>query len=305
MSTKNEFVKPPIKWVGGKTQIIQKILNEFPKEINNYFEIFLGGGSVLLALLSFKEIKIKGKIYAFDLNETLIHFYKNIQKNPTKIIDNTIELVKEFNNIRDVEINRKPKNIDEAKTSKESFYYWIRKEYNNLSQIQKNSITGSSYFLFLNKTCFRGLYRTGPNGFNVPFGHYKNPEIINKEHILTVNSLIKNVIFEVSDFKKSLKEEYETDDFIYLDPPYAPENSKSFVSYNEGGFDINNHKKLFEICNKLDTQFLMSNSDVELVKQYFNKDSYEIETISCKRTINCKKPDSKSNELLIKNYFFF
>lgn len=304
MSNKKELIKPPIKWVGGKTQIIEKILEEFPKEINNYFEIFLGGGSVLLALLSCKNIKITGKIHAYDLNETLIHFYKNIQTNPREFIDYTVNLVKEFNKIEDIEVNRKPKTIEDAKTSKESFYYWIRSQYNNLIQKKKNSIVGSSYFLFLNKTCFRGLYRTGPNGFNVPFGHYKNPEIINKDHILVISSLIKNVIFKVSDFKSSIKDEYESDDFIYLDPPYAPENNKSFVSYNEDGFGIEQHKNLFKLCNELETNFLMSNSDVELVKDNFDKDVFEIETISCKRSINSKKPGSKSNELLIKNYFF-
>lgn len=304
MSYKKELIKPPIKWVGGKTQIIEKILKEFPKEINNYFEIFLGGGSVLLGLLSCKNIKILGKIYAFDLNETLIHFYKNIQTNPKELIDYTVNLVKEFNQIEGEKVNRNPKTIEDAKTSKESFYYWVRSEYNKLSQTKKKTIIGSSYFLFLNKTCFRGLYRTGPNGFNVPYGHYKNPEIINKEHIMVISSLIKNVIFQVSDFKSSIKEKYDNNDFIYLDPPYAPENNKSFVKYNEDGFDIEQHKKLFKLCNSLKTNFLMSNSDVNLVKDYFNKEVFEIETILCKRFINSKNPESKTNELLIKNYFF-
>ncbi len=158
-------------------------------------------------------------------------------------------------------------------------------------------------FLFLNKTCFRGLFREGPNGFNVPYGNYKNPEIVNKEHFYQVHELIQNVLFHFSDFKQSLNNDnLHPGDFIYLDPPYAPETKKSFVKYDKSGFDLNCHKKLFEMLNEIDHKFLMSNSDVPFVRENFSNDKYKIESIQCRRAINSKNPESKTSEVFIKNY---
>jgi len=301
-------IKPPIKWVGGKTQIIDQIINQFPTTICNYHELFLGGGSVLLALLSaVKEDKIKltGKIHAYDVNHTLINMYKNIQyKNKIDELIQTIEtLIATYNGITEHTGNKKPKTIQEAKESQESYYYWIRQSFNKMTQLEKNGILGSSYFIFLNKTCFRGLYREGPNGFNVPFGHYKTPEIMNKEHFNEIHELIKDVIFTCSSFEESFKKVDETksnDDFIYLDPPYAPENDKSFVNYTNDGFNKEQHLQLFESSKKY--KFLMSNADVDLVKDEYKDKKYTIQIISCKRTINSKNPEAKTNEVLIKSY---
>ncbi len=301
-------IKPPIKWVGGKTQIIDQIINQFPITIDNYHELFLGGGSVLLALLyAVKEDKIKltGKIHAYDVNHTLINMYKNIQdKNKIDELIQTIEtLIGDYNGITEHTGNRKPKTIQEAKESQESYYYWIRQSFNKMTQLEKNGILGSSYFIFLNKTCFRGLYREGPNGFNVPFGHYKTPEIMNKEHLTEIHELIKDVIFTCSSFEESFKKVDETksnDDFIYLDPPYAPENDKSFVNYTNDGFNKEQHLQLFELSKKY--KFLMSNADVDLVKDEYKDKKYTIQIISCKRTINSKNPEAKTNEVLIKSY---
>jgi DNA adenine methylase len=292
--------KPIIKWVGGKSQIIDKIMNELPSEINNYHELFLGGGSVLFAVL--QSNRVKGTINAYDINETLINFYKNIQKNPKKVILEIKEIIDIYNSLNGTIINRKPKDIEQAKTSQESYYYWIRQEFNKLTQENKNKPIGTAYFIFLNKTGFRGVYREGPNGYNVPFGHYKNPEIINEEHILNISKLIEKVNFIHSSFEISFEKIKENNinenDFIYLDPPYAPENSKSFVGYTKDGFNLEQHEKLFELSKEF--KFLMSNSDVDLVKNSFNE--YTIKTISCKRSINSKKPGSKTNEVLISSY---
>jgi len=300
--------KPIIKWVGGKTQIIEKVLDEFPTVINNYHEIFLGGGSVLLALLDYIKkdlIKIKGEIYAYDVNEILIHMYKNIQSNHLALYNELQLLIVDFNSSgSDGELNRKPKNIDEAKQLKENYYYWIRNKYNNLSIEDKKSPLGSAYFIFLNKTCFRGMFRLGPNGFNVPYGNYKNPEIINLEYLKEIHNLIKDVIFEHKSYEDSMKNIKE-DDFAYLDPPYAPETNTSFVEYTEKGFSLEDNNNLFNTIENLTEKkikILMSNSDVELVNNAFNKAPYKIEKISCKRSINALKPGSKTNELLIHNY---
>ena len=177
-SKKLNILKPILKWVGGKTQIIDKLMNNFPIEINNYHEPFLGGGSVLLTLLSYVKsgmITIHGNIYAYDLNEPLIYIYKNIQTRHNELYDILKNMITEFNECGNGELNRNPTNIHEAKLAKENYFYWIRSKYNKLCLTDKNSILGSAIFIFLNKTCFRGVFRVGPNGFNVPYGHYKNP----------------------------------------------------------------------------------------------------------------------------------
>ena len=299
--------KPILKWVGGKTQIISNLTDNFPNEINNYHEVFLGGGSVLIKILTLiheNKIKLKGKIYAYDLNDTLIHIYKNIQKNHNQLFEEISKLNENYDSCKSFNGSKSPKNIDEAMESKESYFYWIRKNYNSLSLEDKRSVNGSSMFIFLNKTCFRGLYRIGPNGFNVPFGNYKNPEIINKANLEQLNSLFKDVIFKCQDFTETLKN-INKNDFVYLDPPYAPEKQNSFVKYNDAGFNLDNHITLFNLIHELDkkkNKIILSNADVKLVRDNFKDDNYKVQTILCKRTINSKNPESKTNELIIKNF---
>jgi DNA adenine methylase len=299
--------KPILKWVGGKTQIIETVIADFPIEINNYREAFLGGGSVLLTLLSYIKngiIKINGNIYAYDLNEPLINIYKNIQILHNELYDKLKIIIDDFNECGDGEINRKPINIDEAKIAKENYYYWIRSEYNKLSLTDKKSILGSAMFIFLNKTCFRGVFRIGPNGFNVPYGNYSNPKIINKEHLEEIHHLIKEVIFECSDFNTSLSN-VEQDDFVYLDPPYASETDKSFVGYTKNGFNIENHNCLFNIIHNLTNskhKIMLSNADVSLVRDNFANEKYNTISILCKRSINSKNPNAKAMEVIIRNY---
>ena len=301
------MTKPILKWVGGKTQIIDKIINNFPKEINNYREIFLGGGSVLLTLLSYVKkdiIKINGDIYAYDANGPLIYMYKNIQTRHNELYECLINLINEFNDCNNDEINRNPINIDEETKNRENYYYWIRKNYNNLSNDEINDIIGSAMFIFLNKTCFRGVFRIGPNGFNVPYGHYKNPEIINKNHLDEINELIQNVIFECYDYSISINN-IVNNDFTYLDPPYAPEISTSFVGYTKDGFNIDQHNNLFNLIHKLtdeNKKMMLSNSDVTLVRDNFGE-RYRIIEIVCKRTINSKNPEAKAKEVIIMNYY--
>jgi DNA adenine methylase len=304
---KIHIIKPILKWVGGKTQIIDKLITEFPVEINNYREAFLGGGSVLLTLLSYVKhgiIKIHGNIYAYDLNEPLIYIYKNIQTHHEELYKVIQTIITDFNECGNGEINRRPANITEAKIAKENYYYWIRSEYNKLCVIDKKSILVSAMFIFLNKTCFRGVFRVGPNGFNVPYGHYNNPEIINKEHLEEIHKLIQNVVFECCDFNTSLTI-VEPNDFVYLDPPYAPETKVSFVGYTENGFNIENHTNLFKLIHILtDTnkKIMLSNADVSLVRENFTNEKYNILSILCKRSINSKNPNSKTKEVIIKNY---
>lgn len=277
--TRPYIIKPLLKWIGSKNQIIDIIINKFPKELNNYHELFLGSGSVLLALLSYNKnniIKINGKIYAYDINETLIHFFINVQKYPLVLFEKIQEIIINYN----------------KEANKQSFYYNLRNKYNKLNN--KNNIYGSALFLFLNKTCFRGIFRISNNGFNVPYGNYINPIIINKNHILQVSELIQNVIFKHSNYKDSFKFIKEND-FVYLDPPYF----NTFNNYTTNKFY--QHKQLFDLCKQNNFFFLMNNSDNTFVKDSFN--NFNIKTIhNCKRKINSKNPKSIINELLITNY---
>ena len=292
--------KPFLKWAGGKTQIIDDIIPKIPREMNNYHELFLGGGSVLLAVLSLQKqnkIIIKNKIYAYDINNALINVYKHIQKNKDELYKLINFYITEYDNIKGIIVNRKPNSIEEAKTSKESYYYWLRNKYNN---IDKNTVECSALFMIINKTCFRGMYREGPNGYNVPYGHYKKtPTIISKTDLNYISDLIKDVEFKQSSFIDSIKY-IKKSDFAYFDPPYVPEKSTSFVKYVEDGFNLETHQLLFNEIKKLgNIKFVMSNAKVELVTNNFKE--YNCEDIIARRAINSKKPGSTTTEVIIYN----
>jgi len=299
-----------LKWVGGKTQILDKLFALFPREMNNYHEVFLGGGSVLLALLQqVKEgaIVVKGGIYACDLNEPLIYVYKHIQSDYIALYNELQVLIEEFAKVpRQGVLNRAAASLEEAMICKENYYYWTRVRYNRLTAEEKQSLLGSALFIFLNKTCFRGVFRVGPNGFNVPYGNYDSPEIINYDHIKSVSELIQPVVFTTCDCLMALStENIQEGDFIYLDPPYAPENATSFVGYTEKGFPLDKHTSLFsriEELTKENKKCMLSNADVSLIREYFDKEDYTISSILCKRSINSKSPDAKAKEVIITNW---
>jgi len=297
-------MKPILKWVGGKTQIIQQVLEKIPDEIDNYYEPFVGGASVLIAVLEKKTIKCK--IIASDFNPLLIQLYKDIQTSPDKVIYYLQQLVNGIKSIPVDNGNKDPKTLEEAKTSKESLYYWIRKKFNE-NRDSENTAKTSAMFVFLNKTCFRGVFREGPNGFNVPYGNNKNPEIFNEQHIYELHTIFKRVEFRVSSFEDILSgiidTETNSNDFVYLDPPYVPENTKSFVGYTKDGF--NKHIELFHLIHELtekSIKVLHSNSNTTLVNEQFTEPKYKTLVIPCKRRINSKNPESMTEEVIISNY---
>ena len=298
-----ELQKPFIKWVGGKNQLMNKILPNIPKEMENYHEIFLGGGSVLLCLLSLQragKIHIRGNIYAYDINKDLIHVYQQIQKNEEKLYAFLEGYFQNYDKIDGNEIIRAPTTIEEGKTSKESYYYWLRSRFNTETNMDANERT--ALFIFLNKTCFRGMYREGPNGFNVPYGHYKTtPSFISQDELSSLSKLMQKVQFRACSFTESMKQ-VGAGDFVYLDPPYAPETKTSFVGYNKDGFDVTMHHALFDSVKKAHdngAKFLMSNAKVALVENALK--DFHFEELVARRAINAKNPESTTLEVLIKN----
>jgi DNA adenine methylase len=152
--------------------------------------------------------------------------------------------------------------------------------------------------VFLNRTCFRGLYREGPRGFNVPFGHYKNPAICDEANILAVSALIQGVVFRNQSFEVSMAGATEHD-FVYLDPPYVPETATSFVGYTADGFPGTSHAALFTAIKDLPCPFLLSNANVALVREAFPPTEFQVDVVSARRAIHSTKPGSTTEEVLI------
>jgi DNA adenine methylase len=291
-------MKPVIKWVGGKTQILDTVLKSFPREIENYHELFVGGGSVLFGLLTSKDINVKGRVYAYDKNQKLINMYRQIQTNPGEVHDHLLQLFTMYDTRTGTEVNRKPENEEEGLTSKESYYYWVRKKYNELVP---TTPVHAATLIFLNKTCFRGVYREGPNGFNVPYGHYKStPLMISLDELVKIQDIIKDVVFKWCDFRVAFAQTVNGGDFIYADPPYAPESVTSFVGYTKDGFSLDDHRDLFNLLKRSKIDFVLSNAKVDLVTSSF--EGYEVKDVPARRAIHSKDPSSITTEVLVYGY---
>jgi DNA adenine methylase len=301
-----QLTTPPIKWVGGKTQIMEEVISTMPRRMSSYHEPFLGGGSVLLAVLSHRKAKnliIAGEIRASDLNPNVISMYKNIQSNLDTLLTQLESLVTTFRQIETMDGGREPASVEEAIQSQESFYYWIRRQFNEMTDLEKTQPAASAMMIFLNKTCFRGVYREGPNGFNVPFGHNKNPSVFCAAHLREISELIQPVIFITSPFTQSLAYA-KAGHFVYMDPPYYPVVADAFVGYLKGGFKLKDHEEFFQSCYRMTTtgvKFVMSNAAVEEIRNRFPSPTYMTKKIECKRAIHSKNPAAKAEEFIIWN----
>lgn len=271
--------KPFLKWAGGKRKLLSKIQHYIPKDFSTYYEPFIGGGAVLFYLLPQKAI-------ISDVSEELVNVYRVIKNN----VDELIEDLKKHKNEKE-------------------YYYKTRaldreKGFANLSNIFK-----ASRIIYLNKTCYNGLFRVNKNGyFNVPFGRYKNPDIVNEENLRSVSQYLNGNDIEIlnADFEDALKD-VKKGDFVYLDPPYHPlSETSSFTSYTNNGFNVNEQKRLKKVCdrlNKIGCKFLLSNSDSNLVMDLYKDYRETIEKVQVPRSINCKASGrGKINEVLIRNY---
>jgi DNA adenine methylase len=280
------MIQPFLKWNGDRTYIINDIIRNYPTTINNYYEMFTGGCSVLFAFLCYIHkglITCNGNIYAYDINEPLIYVYKNIQSNHNELYE-TLETINnefnEINNINDynIDVNDKtPKTIKDAKLSRERYYYWIKNKYATMTDNEKLSILGSAYFIFLNKSTYKGLFKT----------NFKTTEIISKNYLTKIHHLIKNVIFEYGDLSL-IKETIKDNDFIYIDS----------IAYK----NIIHFNKLYNFCNylkKINIKLIITNLNMKIIYEILQFDKYNIITYE-KSIFNLKY--KKNGEIIIKNY---
>jgi DNA adenine methylase len=269
------MAKPFLKWVGGKRQLLVEIKKNMPTKFNNYFEPFVGGGAL------FFDLELESATIN-DYNSELINTYLNVRDNSSNLIDS----LKNHKNESD-------------------YYYKIRNldKDNNIQNL--SSLERASRFIYLNKTCFNGLYRVNKKGeFNAAFGHSKNPNICDEETITAASNALKKANILCGDFQ-NIKNLIKKGDFIYFDPPYEPISTTSnFVSYTETGFNFEMQTKVKELCdyiNSIGAYFLVSNSDSNDIKQLFK--DYTIKTVQATRSINSDSTNRGFvNELLIKNY---
>ncbi len=296
-----ENIRPFVKWAGGKSGLISQLRNFYPfelenNEINRYIEPFVGGGAILINILQKYNVR---ESYAFDINADLINCYNVIKNNVEQLID---------------ELKTKQDEFLKLNTEERSAYFYdVRKEYNSYT-IRENevNIKRASEFIFLNRTCFNGLYRVNKKGeFNVPCGKYKNPTICDEDNLRGLSDLIKDVQFQCGDYKES--EKYiDNNTFVYFDPPYRPlSDTSGFTSYSKEDFNDENQKQLaqyFRELNEKGAKLMLSNSNPKNTNEnddFFEKlyNGFNINEIYAKRMINANAKDrGEISELLITNY---
>ncbi|MBI2005893.1 MAG: DNA adenine methylase [Nitrosopumilales archaeon] len=273
--------KPFVKWAGGKRQLITSLEGHLPKKFSIYFEPFLGGGALLFHLLN-QSPNLKCNIS--DLNSDLILAYITIRDKVEQLVESL------------------ERHSGKYSADKIEYYYSVRES------APKNQIEKVSRLLFLNKTCFNGLYRVNSKGqFNVPLGRYTNPSIVNKENLISVSKILqsKNIAIRCQDFEAIL-DEAKKDDFVYFDPPYQPvSKTANFTSYTKCEFTYDDLKRLANVCQKLDKKdckVLLSNSNTKEVRKLFSS-KWKVVEVSANRAINSNsKKRTGHTELLIKNY---
>ncbi len=271
-------VGPVLKWVGGKRQLLPEIEQHLPNSFSTYYEPFLGGGAVLFYLQPAQAV-------VNDINAELINVYEVIRSNcPALLID-----LQKHRNEAEYFYRLRAKDRDEARYAK-------------LSPVER-----ASRILYLNKTCYNGLFRVNRKGqFNVPFGRYKNPNIVNEARIRAAHRYFNRatVTFMCGDFAAAV-EKSEAGDFVYFDPPYDPVSTSAiFTAYVRGGFGRGQQLRLKELCDQLSSRrvkFLLSNSATDFILDLYR--DYEINIVQARRAVNTKaRGRGPVDEVLIKNY---
>lgn len=280
--TKNPLVKPFVKWAGGKRQLMAEIVKYKPKTYKKFIEPFVGGGSVFMELQNNKTV-------INDFNSELINTYIVIRDN----VDGLIQ-----------ELEKHKKN-----DSKE-YFYELRAWDRDGTLEKKSNVERASRFIYLNKTCFNGLFRVNSQGqFNVPYGNYKNPNIVNKEVLIADSKFLNKSGIKIlnGDFEEATKTARKGD-FVYFDPPYAPlvEDSQSFVGYTLNGFDYKEQVRLRDLFVELDKKgcfVMLSNSSSKLIHDLYSDYKENTIIIGANRNINSKASGrGKVDEVLVMNY---
>ena len=276
--SKNLLLSPILKWVGGKRQLLSEIIPLIDESCDNYVEPFIGGGAVLFRLQPKKAI-------INDYNTELINVYRTVRDD----LNGLLVLLKEH-----------------EKYNSSDYYYEVRAldrtpDFDKMSNLER-----AARIIYLNKTCYNGLYRVNSLGqFNSPYGKYKNPNIVNEVVLRAISKYLnRNEISIRSGDYKDVLNDIEKNSFVYLDPPYMPiSSSSSFTGYTEGGFGYDKQVELKEECDKLNSKgvhFLQSNSDCEEIRELYK--DYRIKVVKAKRAINSDaKKRGQINEVLIYN----
>ncbi len=275
--SKNPLVMPVLKWVGGKRQLLPELRRRMPKLFTRYYEPFIGGGALFFARQPTMAI-------LNDSNWELINVYEQIR-------DSLDELVRE---------------LEQLQNNQET-YYRVRQmdrepDFETLPRVKR-----AARILYLNKTCYNGLFRVNSHGeFNSPFGYYKNPNIVNKPVLAAVSTFLanRNLVFRCGDYAESLKG-IRKGAFVYFDPPYDPvSSSASFTGYTQSGFDKEEQERLAEVCkalNRKGVKFMLSNADTKRIRKLYS--DFTIETVQARRNVNSDgNKRGEVSEVIVRNY---
>jgi DNA adenine methylase len=302
-----KLAKPFLKWAGGKSQLLAQFERLYPLElkqgrIKRYIEPFIGGGAVFFEVAQKYEIE---SAYLYDINVELVLAYKVIQKAPEKLIERLYKLSEIYKGF--------------TEDRRKSFFYEIRDSYNSqranidYQRYSENWVLRAAMLIFLNRTCFNGLFRlNSKGGFNVPHGRYANPRILDEENLIAVSRLLRNAEILAGDFELCEKA-ITANSFIYFDPPYRPLNkTSSFTSYSTFDFNDEQQARLADffrgLDNKYDSKLMLSNSDPknEALEDTFFEELYHgfyINQVFANRMINSNSSGrGQISELLITNY---
>lgn len=295
---KSVELKPFVKWVGGKSQLVEELeklfTDEDKKKLTRYAEPMVGGGALFFAMLSKHSFE---EYYISDINAELMNTYSVIQKNVDLLIEKLNEMQMLF--------------LPMDSNGRKLYYYNIRDKFNKTQLSESSVIEKAAYFIFLNKTCFNGLYRVNRNGkFNVPMGAYKNLTICDENNLRNIRDALQNVTIVCGDYTFA-RSFINQNTFVYIDPPYRPiSRTSAFTSYNSDAFDDNEQRRLARFVDEINVcgaKVVLSNSDPKNTNEQdtFFEDlysRYSIKKVEASRMINSKAENrGKINELLIYN----
>ena len=273
-------MKPFVKWVGGKRQLLPEIEMMMPASFNTYYEPFVGGGALLFDTAPEKAV-------IGDMNATLIGTYRFIRDNKAALIQMLDALTASHESSRD----------------KKAFYNQMREKYNNEVLKNPDSLEVCALFLYLNKTCFNGLYRVNSKGlFNVPFNGKEKLHIYEAENLDIISKYLENVSILNADFEETCKTA-SAGDFVFFDSPYAPLKPESFESYTKEGFSLENHERLARLLKELTDKgvyCMLTNHNTELINELYK--DYNKKTVQVKRMINSDASKRTGEEIIITNY---